>query len=113
MIENVVGLHALPLGIAQNFVVNGREVLVPMAIEEPSVVAGASFMARLARGRRLYAPHHGARDDRADADLLAGKPGCGAPLLLEHAGSCWKRRARLTRCWPLGRRAARPGSAPV
>lgn len=49
MIENVVGVHALPLGIALNFVVNGREVLVPMAIEEPSVVAGASFMARLAR----------------------------------------------------------------
>ena len=49
MIENVVGLHALPLGIALNFVVNGRQVLVPMAIEEPSVVAGASFMAKLAR----------------------------------------------------------------
>jgi hydroxymethylglutaryl-CoA reductase len=49
MIENVIGVHALPLGIAQNFLVNGREVLVPMAIEEPSVVAGASFMARLAR----------------------------------------------------------------
>jgi hydroxymethylglutaryl-CoA reductase len=49
MIENVVGLHALPLGIALNFIVNGREVLVPMAIEEPSVVAGASFMAKLAR----------------------------------------------------------------
>ncbi len=49
MIENVVGVYALPLGIAQNFVVNGREVLVPMVIEEPSVVAGASFMARLAR----------------------------------------------------------------
>ncbi len=49
MIENVVGLHALPLGIALNFVVNGKEVLVPMAIEEPSVVAGASFMAKLAR----------------------------------------------------------------
>ena len=49
MIENVVGVHALPLGIALNFIVNGREVLVPMAIEEPSVVAGASFMAKLAR----------------------------------------------------------------
>jgi hydroxymethylglutaryl-CoA reductase len=49
MIENVVGVHALPLGIALNFVVNGRDVLVPMAIEEPSVVAGASFMAKLAR----------------------------------------------------------------
>ncbi len=49
MIENVVGLYSLPLGIAVNFLVNGREVLVPMAVEEPSVVAGASFMARLAR----------------------------------------------------------------
>jgi hydroxymethylglutaryl-CoA reductase len=49
MIENVVGLHSLPLGIAVNFLVNGRDVLVPMAIEEPSVVAGASCAAKLAR----------------------------------------------------------------
>src|SRR6266487_219353 len=49
MIENVIGLHSLPLGIALNFQVNGRDVLVPMAIEEPSVVAGASFMAKLTR----------------------------------------------------------------
>jgi hydroxymethylglutaryl-CoA reductase len=49
MIENVVGTYALPLGVAQHFLVNGREVTVPMVIEEPSVVAAASFMARLAR----------------------------------------------------------------
>jgi hydroxymethylglutaryl-CoA reductase len=49
MIENVVGLHSLPLGIALNFVVNEREVLVPMVVEEPSIVAGASYMARLVR----------------------------------------------------------------
>jgi hydroxymethylglutaryl-CoA reductase len=49
MVENAVGTFSLPLGIGLNFVVNGREVLVPMAIEEPSVIAGASFMARLAR----------------------------------------------------------------
>jgi hydroxymethylglutaryl-CoA reductase len=49
MIENVVGIHPLPLGIALNFRVNGRDVLVPMAVEEPSIVAGASFMAKLAR----------------------------------------------------------------
>lgn len=48
MIENVIGRYSLPIGIAQNFVVNGREVLVPMVVEEPSIVAGASFMARLA-----------------------------------------------------------------
>ena len=49
MVENVVGLYSLPLGIAQNFVVNGRNVLVPMVIEEPSVIAGVSFMAKLAK----------------------------------------------------------------
>jgi len=49
MIENVVGIHALPLGIAVNFLINSRDYLIPMAIEEPSVVAGASFAARLVR----------------------------------------------------------------
>jgi hydroxymethylglutaryl-CoA reductase len=49
MIENVVGMHSLPLGIALNFMVNGQDVLVPMVVEEPSVVAGASYMAKLAR----------------------------------------------------------------
>jgi len=49
MIENVVGIHALPLGIAANFLINGQDYLIPMAIEEPSVVAGASFAARLVR----------------------------------------------------------------
>lgn len=49
LIENVIGVFGMPLGIATNFLINGREVLVPMAIEEPSVVAGASFMAKLAR----------------------------------------------------------------
>lgn len=48
MIENVVGIHALPLGIGLNFQVNGRDLLVPMVVEEPSVVAGASYMAKLA-----------------------------------------------------------------
>jgi hydroxymethylglutaryl-CoA reductase len=50
MIENVVGIHGLPLGIAPNFLVNDRDYLVPMAIEEPSVVAAASFMAKIVRG---------------------------------------------------------------
>ena len=49
MVENVVGTFGLPMGIATNFIVNGRDVLVPMVIEEPSVVAGASFAAKLAR----------------------------------------------------------------
>jgi hydroxymethylglutaryl-CoA reductase len=49
MIENVVGMYSLPLGIGLNFMVNGRDVLVPFVVEEPSIVAGASFMAKLAR----------------------------------------------------------------
>lgn len=49
MIENVVGTFELPFAIATNFTVNGRDVLVPMVVEEPSVVAAASFMAKLAR----------------------------------------------------------------
>jgi hydroxymethylglutaryl-CoA reductase len=49
MIENVIGTIQLPIGIATNFLINGREYLVPMAIEEPSVVAAASNAARLAR----------------------------------------------------------------
>src|SRR5256885_9378811 len=51
MIENVVGAMPIPLGIAVNFQVNGKDYLVPMAIEEPSVVAAASNAARMARER--------------------------------------------------------------
>jgi hydroxymethylglutaryl-CoA reductase len=49
MIENAVSVIGLPLGVALNFVINGRERLVPMAIEEPSVIAAASHAARLVR----------------------------------------------------------------
>ncbi len=49
MIENVVGTFELPLGIATNFQINGHDKLIPMVVEEPSIVAGASYAARLAR----------------------------------------------------------------
>ncbi|MEW6328997.1 MAG: hydroxymethylglutaryl-CoA reductase, degradative [Candidatus Micrarchaeota archaeon] len=49
MIENVVGGFTLPLGIATNFRINGKDYLIPMALEEPSVVAAASNAAKLAR----------------------------------------------------------------
>ena len=49
MIENAVGVVGLPLGIGLNVVVNGRDYLVPMAVEEPSVIAAASRAARLVR----------------------------------------------------------------
>jgi hydroxymethylglutaryl-CoA reductase len=49
MVENVVGVLSIPLGFAANFTINGRDVLVPMATEEPSVIAAASNAARIAR----------------------------------------------------------------
>ena len=49
MIENVVGVFPVPLGIAVNFFINRCDYLIPMAIEEPSVVAAASYAAKMAR----------------------------------------------------------------
>ena len=70
MIENVIGTFALPLGIALNFVVNGREVLVPMAIEEPSVVAAASYMAKLARAGGGFTAHTSAPEMIGQIQIL-------------------------------------------
>jgi hydroxymethylglutaryl-CoA reductase len=49
MIENVIGTFPLPLGIAMNFLINNRDYIIPMAIEEPSVVAAATYAAKMAR----------------------------------------------------------------
>jgi hydroxymethylglutaryl-CoA reductase len=86
MIENVVGTFPLPLGIATNFVINGRDVLVPMVVEEPSIVAGASFAAKLVRAGGGFTTSstdslmigqvqivHVANPDQARADILARK----------------------------------------
>jgi len=49
MIENVIGRYALPLGLGVNFLINNRDMLIPMVVEEPSVVAAVSFAAKLTR----------------------------------------------------------------
>ena len=49
MIENVVGIHGLPMGVAANFLINERDYLIPMVVEEPSVLAAVSFAAKLIR----------------------------------------------------------------
>ncbi len=85
MIENVVGRYMLPLGIATNFTINGRDVLVPMVIEEPSVVAGASLAAKLARCG-------GGFKAEADESLMIGQvqlvdlpdPETARAVILEH-----------------------------
>ncbi|MCR4441003.1 MAG: hydroxymethylglutaryl-CoA reductase, degradative [Peptococcaceae bacterium] len=51
MVENVVGKMEIPLGLAANFLINGREYFIPMAIEEPSVIAAASHAAKLTISR--------------------------------------------------------------
>jgi hydroxymethylglutaryl-CoA reductase len=49
MIENAIGIMSIPMGIATNFVINGREYVIPMAIEEPSVIAAVSKAAKIAK----------------------------------------------------------------
>ena len=93
MIENVIGTFALPLGVGINFKINGKDVLVPMVVEEPSVVAAVSNMAKLARGAGGFL----AESDPSlmigqiqlmpteDPEALAEKLRQGLPLLMEKA----------------------------
>jgi hydroxymethylglutaryl-CoA reductase len=66
IVENVIGVFGLPLAIVPNFVVNGRSTLVPMVVEEPSIVAGASKAARLAAATGGFA-------SECPESLLAGQ----------------------------------------
>ena len=60
MIENVIGTFQLPFGVGLNFVINGRDYVIPMVIEEPSVVAAASNAAKMARrGGGFFASNSG------------------------------------------------------
>ncbi len=65
MIENVIGSYQLPLGIACNFKINGNDYLIPMVIEEPSVVAAASNAARIAR------KHGGFQSDKVKSVMIS------------------------------------------
>lgn len=85
MVENVIGTFELPLGVAGNFTVNGREYLVPMAVEEPSVVAAASFMAKLAREGGGFEASSSGPLMRAQVQLLGLGDPHGARLALLRA----------------------------
>lgn len=82
MIENVVGAFQLPLGVATNFTVNGRDYLVPMAVEEPSVVAAASYMARIARDNGGFSTSSSLPIMRAQIQVLGLTDPHGARLAL-------------------------------
>src|SRR5919197_5103998 len=66
MVENAIGIMSIPMGIATNFVINGREYLVPMAIEEPSVIAAASKAAKIAKAKGGFVAE-------ADDSLMIGQ----------------------------------------
>lgn len=70
MIENVVGVLPIPVGFAANFTINGRDVLVPMATEEPSVVAAASNAARIARASGGFTTSSSAPIMRAQVQVV-------------------------------------------
>lgn len=78
MIENVIGSFELPLGIATNFTVNGCDHLIPMAVEEPSVVAAASYMARIVRGCGGFAAETTAPVMRGQIQVLRAPDPAGA-----------------------------------
>lgn len=88
MIENVVGKFEMPMGVATNFRVNGKDYLIPMVVEEPSVVAAASYMARIARAGDGF---HASADDpvmRAQVQVLGVSDPAAARLrILEHRGA--------------------------
>ena len=85
MVENAIGVFGLPLGIAQHFVVNGRAVLVPMAIEEPSVIASASFMAKLAQASGGFKAHMTSQEMIGQLQVLdLPDPYAAATLVQEH-----------------------------
>lgn len=66
MVENAIGIFPLPIGIATNFVINGKEYLIPMAIEEPSVIAAASNAAKIAGRGGGFVAH-------ADDSIMIGQ----------------------------------------
>lgn len=80
MIENVVGTFQLPLGIATNFRINERDYLIPMAVEEPSVIAAASYMARIARDGGGFQTSSTAPMMRAQIQILGLSDPYGARL---------------------------------
>jgi len=78
MIENVIGTFELPIGVATNFTINGRDYLIPMVVEEPSVVAAASYMARIARSGGGFQTSSTFPIMRAQVQVLALKDPHGA-----------------------------------
>ena len=89
MIENVIGTYSLPMGVATNFLINGKDYLIPMVIEEPSVVAACSFAAKLVRAG-------GGFITSSDAPVMIGQiQVLGVDNVYAAAGRVWEVREEL------------------
>ena len=103
MVENAVGTFALPLGVAENFVINGRPTLVPMAIEEPSVIAAASKAAKIARPHGGFCAESPESYSIGQVQLLGCAPGAARSVesasqkMLDEANGCSSTLRRLGR----------------
>jgi len=80
MIENAIGCIGVPLGVAANFAINGCDTIVPMAVEEPSVVAAASNAARMARAGGGFRADADPPLGAAQVELLDPSPGAAAAI---------------------------------
>ena len=96
MVENAIGTFSLPLGIATNFRINGRDVLIPMVIEEPSVIAAASKGAKAARASGGFEARAAEQYSLGqiqllgvvDADAAVKRITAAAQEILDAANSC-------------------------
>ncbi len=114
MIENVIGTYELPVGVATNFRINEKDYLVPMVIEESSVVAAASYAAKLSRSTGgFYAhstepvmisqiqvtglsdPYRASMELRENKEYLLALANEQDPILLEHGGGARDLRCRI------------------
>jgi hydroxymethylglutaryl-CoA reductase len=121
MVENVAGVMGVPLGIAVNFLVNGRDYLIPMAIEEPSVIAAASNAAKTMRDnggikahyvstlmigqvQLVKLPNPAMARDRilAERDAILSEANAADPILVRAGGGARDIEARLLADTPAG-----------
>ena len=89
MVENAIGIYALPMGLATNFLINNTDYLIPMVIEEPSVIAAVSHAAKLARAG-------GGFTTTSDEPIMIGQLQIlGLDNVYSAAGKLWDARTRL------------------
>ena len=114
MIENVIGTYSLPIGVATNFIIDGEHYLIPFVLEEPSVVAAASNMAKRCHANGGFTSDNDDpvmigqiqvvgcdNPEAAKASVLENSAklieSCNAvdPILVKFGGGCWDIRARI------------------